>query len=746
MLSSTRHASLRGFTYDPAPTDSLAGGLHPAGVYASSDFFTEDFAPMWGAGRADLAEMGRLGANAVRLYSWRAGSGRNHEPFLEAAVAADVAVALPIDNWLVHCLSHAEAQPCQALDAAAAISASVSEARPHACAIAAWVVGTEYEKFGEVQPTVASVQERQRDLEQVSRVRRSARPATSAPAIACPRAPGGPSSRHSPLRPHLCHSAALTIYSRLLRPTLACPLTAPLPPPAQALAHLLEAEAAVGWPPERLPPITVPVSLDTYLSERCPTLRGSAACEFYPRLLARFPQLAGRLLLGLQTYLPGPDLRRLLQRPGGPDSLHAQLLAAGLPEVAALPTLLTEVGSVEPTSPAAAAAELAAACSGGYEGAPLGCFFNTYVTRRAPPASLNSPPDWSAHVRWGAAGFHSAASGAEWRPTSHRLAVFAWDPAPSPQPRIDLRALGGGAFGQLPQRSRPWNAQLAQGVRFAVTSEWPSYLDWRAWDSCQGCRSASEHISFDSSASSFQVQGDWMRISSERGDAGATLSGADSAWHWFNPPRDGTDDAPLEIEFYFLLDGSAFSADIDALTDQMWGALWAFSHGEGDFGWPSGGEMDLLEWLPKFDARAGGLGATTGFHNVVTGAYPPCCMKADPVMYPHGLQGSAVVGGDGFLLPHDSKFSTWGEAMQRLAGRPQATMARVDRWLSCLLSLWYNHQQHLTSRVDPLPLLVAVTPPPLWLSPTGDDEPNEGGAPAVQQCRARLRAGHELDL
>jgi len=650
-----RHASLRGFTYDPAPTDSLAGGLHPAGVYASSDFFTEDFAPMWGAGRADLAEMGRLGANAVRLYSWRAGSGRNHEPFLEAAVAADVAVALPIDNWLVHCLSHAEAQPCQALDAAAAISASVSEARPHACAIAAWVVGTEYEKFGEVQPTVASVQERQRDLE-------------------------------------------------------------------QALAHLLEAEAAVGWPPERLPPITVPVSLDTYLSERCPTLRGSAACEFYPRLLARFPQLAGRLLLGLQAYLPGPDLRRLLQRPGGPDSLHAQLLAAGLPEVAALPTLLTEVGSVEPTSPAAAAAELAAACSGGYEGAPLGCFFNTYVTRRAPPASLNSPPDWSAHVRWGAAGFHSAASGAEWRPTSHRLAAFAWDPAPSPQPRIDLRALGGGAFGQLPQRSRPWNAQLAQGVRFAGTSEWPSYLDWRAWDSCQGCRSASEHISFDSSASSFQVQGDWMRISSERGDAGATLSGADSAWHWFNPPRDGTDDAPLEIEFYFLLDGSAFSADIDALTDQMWGALWAFSHGEGDFGWPSGGEMDLLEWLPKFDARAGGLGATTGFHNVVTGAYPPCCMKADPVMYPYGLQGSAVVGGDGFLLPHDSKFSTWGEAMQRLAGRPQATMNRTKAARQLYNNVVHVYARGTSSTFDIFAKQRAnpLAPPPISVTTTAD--------------------------
>ena len=99
------------------------------------------------------------------------------------------------------------------------------------------------------------------------------------------------------------------------------------------------------------------------------------------------PKLEPLNKLMKQAYLPGPDLRRLLQRPGGPDSLHAQLLAAGLPEVAALPTLLTEVGSVEPTSPAAAAAELAAACSGGYEGAPLGCFFNTYVTRRAPPAS-----------------------------------------------------------------------------------------------------------------------------------------------------------------------------------------------------------------------------------------------------------------------------------------------------------------------------------------------------------------------
>ena len=27
------------------------------------------------------------------------------------------------------------------------------------------------------------------------------------------------------------------------------------------------------------------------------------------------------------------------------------------------------------------------------------------------------------------------------------------------------------------------------------------------------------------------------------------------------------------------------------LTDINWSAFWAFSHGEGDYGWPSGGEI-----------------------------------------------------------------------------------------------------------------------------------------------------------
>eukprot|EP00965_Chrysotila_dentata_P055311 1835450-Pleurochrysis_carterae.AAC.1 len=45
-----------------------------------------------------------------------------------------------------------------------------------------------------------------------------------------------------------------------------------------------------------------------------------------------------------------------------------------------------------------------------------------------------------------------------------------------------------------------------------------------------------------------QVVGDWMRLSSSSGVQGATLSGANNDKFWFNPPRAGTDDKPLEIE------------------------------------------------------------------------------------------------------------------------------------------------------------------------------------------------------
>eukprot|EP00965_Chrysotila_dentata_P088991 2937763-Pleurochrysis_carterae.AAC.1 len=81
------------------------------------------------------------------------------------------------------------------------------------------------------------------------------------------------------------------------------------------------------------------------------------------------------------------------------------------------------------------------------------------------------------------------------------------------------------------------------------------------------------------------------------------------------------------MEFYLYLDASKFGDDLWSLTQQHWSALWAFGHGEGDFGWPSSGEWDILEWLPRFDAN-GALGATSGFHNAVTGASSRHSMRA----------------------------------------------------------------------------------------------------------------------
>lgn len=128
-----------------------------------------------------------------------------------------------------------------------------------------------------------------------------------------------------------------------------------------------------------------------------------------------------------------------------------------------------------------------------------------------------------------------------------------------------------------------------------------------------------------------------MRISSLQQGSTATMSTANSPKHWFNPPRDASDDRVLEIEFYAFMDGSDFQHDPDQLTLSSWSAFWAFGHGNGAFGWPTGGEWDLLEWLPAFNPSSsthGCLGATSGFHNAISGAYPPCCMKPDNVTYP----------------------------------------------------------------------------------------------------------------
>lgn len=229
------------------------------------------------------------------------------------------------------------------------------------------------------------------------------------------------------------------------------------------------------------------------------------------------------------------------------------------------------------------------------------------------------------------------------------------------------------SYDKFDARKWKWADACRKKVGFSIQdSEWPSFLTYKAWDSCQGCLSAGGFAHSngaypaDNSAESFQVIGDWMRISSLQQGSTSVLSTGNSREHWFNPPRTGTDDRALELEFYVYMDDSDFSKNPAALTRSSWSAMWAFGHGTGEFGWPTGGELDLLEWLPAFDPNTV-LGATTGFHNAVSGAYPPCCLKPDGVTYPANADPgnfSFYYGPNStrYVWPTGSKFATWGQS------------------------------------------------------------------------------------
>ena len=116
-------------------------------------------------------------------------------------------------------------------------------------------------------------------------------------------------------------------------------------------------------------------------------------------------------------------------------------------------------------------------------------------------------------------------------------------------------------YNQSACRSWKWNDNARGTTRFSIEqSEWPTFLSWSAWDSCQGCKSAGgfahafngDVYPADNSAQSFQVIGDWMRISSLAQGSTVTLSTSASERHWFNPPRTGTTDKPLELEVRFV--------------------------------------------------------------------------------------------------------------------------------------------------------------------------------------------------
>jgi hypothetical protein len=192
----------------------------------------------------------------------------------------------------------------------------------------------------------------------------------------------------------------------------------------------------------------------------------------------------------------------------------------------------------------------------------------------------------------------------------------------------------------------------------------------------------------DVSAQSFQVRDEWMRVSSRRAGAFVTLSTHASETHWLNPPRRNTTDAPLEFEWFMYFDApsewgwqgdqNAEGVGLGNLTEINWSAFWMFGHGKDFYGWPMGGEWDLAEWLPAFGGDP--LGATSGFHNMDTGAYPPCCLgAADGFMYSKSCTPQTCAYEEAsppsrpdlkYAWPTGSEFQSWGQAYDAAAKRP----------------------------------------------------------------------------
>tara|TARA_Y100000389_G_C17464318_1_gene524227 strand:- start:116 stop:1795 length:1680 start_codon:yes stop_codon:yes gene_type:complete len=245
-----------------------------------------------------------------------------------------------------------------------------------------------------------------------------------------------------------------------------------------------------------------------------------------------------------------------------------------------------------------------------------------------------------------------------------------------------------------------WNDKCRGNVKFMEKSQWPTFLDKNAWDDgCQGCKSVPNTSSNyndqqqNNSRDSFQVIGDWMRIGQRNSGSFSNLSTAKSKNHWFNPPRNNTDDKPLEIEWYMYLDASSWGKtqkDIakSGITKANWSAFWTFGHGmqldpknkDTNYGWPYCGEWDLAESLPVFsntnnitDTTKKPNGFATGFHNGASGAYPPCCLKRDGIMYekPNSQNSNSI-----FAIP--AVTGKYGEALKNIKNTKDKDKYLVD--------------------------------------------------------------------
>jgi len=157
---------------------------------------------------------------------------------------------------------------------------------------------------------------------------------------------------------------------------------------AGVASDLVEAERAAGWPEASLPAIGSPVSFAVRATFRCPELPGGFLCDVYSAFWARLGEevARARLITCVQTYIDGVVLRRdVFGLSPVPENLHLNLAGslrrAGMDHLAALDTLVTEigdqhlVGEKQLTPDTSGYAAQVHACTDRYDGAPLGLFW-----------------------------------------------------------------------------------------------------------------------------------------------------------------------------------------------------------------------------------------------------------------------------------------------------------------------------------------------------------------------------------
>jgi hypothetical protein len=103
-----------GVCYSPTWA-SWTGGYSntgPDAQFSDSDFFNVSFQALWANGsdgtnqyRNDVGAIGQTGFNLVRLYDWNpvrgwnGSMGTDHQTFLQAAIAANVQIIVPVSNY-----------------------------------------------------------------------------------------------------------------------------------------------------------------------------------------------------------------------------------------------------------------------------------------------------------------------------------------------------------------------------------------------------------------------------------------------------------------------------------------------------------------------------------------------------------------------------------------------------------------------------------------------------------------------